>query len=71
MTSLMMTVRRSRGRVALAAAAFICGMTAAINAAVLQNIPTKRVRNCGRVDITEDSEGRPLALKPRLAMLPR
>jgi hypothetical protein len=38
MTSLMMTVRRSRGRVALAAAAFVSGMTAANNAAVAQDL---------------------------------
>jgi hypothetical protein len=40
-------------------------------AAVHQDIPNKRVRNCGMVDITEESKPRLLALSPRSAILPR
>jgi transposase len=42
-----------------------------IFAAALHNIPNKRVRNCGMVDITEESKPRLLALSPRSAILPR
>ena len=39
--------------------------------AALHDIPNKRVRNCGMVDITEESKPRLLALSPRSAILPR
>jgi hypothetical protein len=42
-----------------------------ISAAALHNIPNKRVRSCGMVDITEESKPSLLALSPRSAILPR
>jgi hypothetical protein len=41
------------------------------NPAALQDIPHKRVCNGGMLDITEESELRPLALRRRSAILPR
>lgn len=49
----------------------VTGAAARQDPAADQDIPNKRVRNCVMLDIAEDSRGRPLALTPRQAILPR